>query len=112
MGSFLSQSQRRISTFSSNHARNFHKRLKAILSAPQRPSHMVEPAARAAAPPPMRKMTPLELMRHRNDLMHGKDSIASGRTFTPRPTDVFIVTYPKCASRCNGIESTPPLFSI
>ena len=48
-----------------------------------------------AQPPPVRTMTPLELMRHRNDLMHSKDSIAAGRSFTPRPTYVFIVTYPK-----------------
>ena len=40
-------------------------------------------------------MTPLELMRHRNDLMHSEESIDAGRTFAPRPTDVFVVTYPK-----------------
>jgi aryl sulfotransferase len=34
-------------------------------------------------------------MRHRNDLMHSFDSIGNGRCFTPRPSDVFIVTYPK-----------------
>jgi hypothetical protein len=45
--------------------------------------------------PPIRHMTPLELMRHRNDLMHSKASICAGRSFAPRPTDVFIVTYPK-----------------
>ena len=44
-----------------------------------------------------REMTPLELMRHRNGLMHSAESIRNGREFETRPTDVFIVTYPKYA---------------
>ena len=43
-------------------------------------------------------MTPLELMRHRNGLMHSESSVANGRGFVPRPTDVFVVTYPKCGT--------------
>lgn len=56
------------------------------------------------------EMTPLELMRHRNGLMHSAESIRNGREFETRPTDVFIVTYPKCATRhlarC-GMPTTP-----
>ena len=41
---------------------------------------------------------PLELMRQRNSLMHSPASVANGREFTPRASDVFIVTYPKCGT--------------
>ncbi len=41
-------------------------------------------------------MTPIELMRHRNSLMHSEESVRKGREFATRSTDVFIVTYPKC----------------
>ena len=40
-------------------------------------------------------MTPIELMRHRNSLMHSEESVRKGREFATRSTDVFIVTYPK-----------------
>ena len=41
---------------------------------------------------------PLELMRQRNSLMHSPASVANGRDFKPRASDVFIVTYPKCGT--------------
>jgi hypothetical protein len=40
--------------------------------------------------------TPLELMALRNSLMHSEASMKAGREFKPRPSDIFIVTYPKC----------------
>jgi len=43
-------------------------------------------------------MTPIELMRHRNSLMHSEESVRKGREFATRSTDVFIVTYPKCGT--------------
>jgi aryl sulfotransferase len=43
-------------------------------------------------------VAPLELMRQRNSLMHSPASVANGREFTPRASDVFIVTYPKCGT--------------
>lgn len=59
-----------------------------------------------------RDMTPLELMRHRNGLMHSAESIRNGREFETRPTDVFIVTYPKCATRPRAMRvpttTSPP----
>eukprot|EP00928_Gymnodinium_smaydae_P009805 TRINITY_DN13677_c0_g1_i1.p1 TRINITY_DN13677_c0_g1~~TRINITY_DN13677_c0_g1_i1.p1 ORF type:complete len:325 (-),score=60.20 TRINITY_DN13677_c0_g1_i1:195-1169(-) len=42
--------------------------------------------------------TPLELMAKRNKGMHSERSVAVGRSFTPRPTDVFVTTYPKCGT--------------
>uniref|UniRef100_A0A7S4RHN4 Sulfotransferase domain-containing protein n=1 Tax=Alexandrium monilatum TaxID=311494 RepID=A0A7S4RHN4_9DINO len=42
--------------------------------------------------------SPLELMARRNKGMHSEKSVAAGRSFTPRPTDIFITTYPKCGT--------------
>jgi len=44
------------------------------------------------------EMSPLELMGQRNKGMHSERSVAAGRSFTPRPTDVFVATYPKCGT--------------
>ena len=43
-------------------------------------------------------LTPLQRMAARNGLMHSAESIAKGREFKPRSSDVFIVTYPKCGT--------------
>lgn len=40
----------------------------------------------------------LQLMSHRNQGMHSEASIERGRSFTPRASDVFVVTYPKCGT--------------
>lgn len=56
-----------------------------------------------------REMTPLELMRHRNGLMHSAESIRNGREFETRPTDVFIVTYPKYATRRFARRGVPTI---
>lgn len=42
--------------------------------------------------------SPLQLMASRNKGMHSERSVAFGRSFTPRPTDVFVATYPKCGT--------------
>ena len=43
-------------------------------------------------------LPPLERMAARNAAMHSEASIVKGREFKPRPTDTFIVTYPKCGT--------------
>ena len=40
----------------------------------------------------------LELMGTRNGRMHSEASVSAGRQFKPKPTDVFVVTYPKCGA--------------
>ena len=40
----------------------------------------------------------LELMRERNARMHSEASVSRGRSFRPRRSDVFVVTYPKCGT--------------
>ena len=40
----------------------------------------------------------LELMSSRNRRMHTAESVERGRTFKPRRSDVFVVTYPKCGT--------------
>ena len=57
------------------------------------------------------QVTPSELMKQRNSLMHSEESIANGRGFTPSADDVFIVTYPKCGTTwmtqvCHQIRTT------
>jgi len=46
----------------------------------------------------MLHLTPLERMAVRNGLMHTAPSVEAGRAFKPKPTDVFVVTYPKCGT--------------
>jgi len=40
----------------------------------------------------------MAVLKGRNSKMHTAESIRHGRSFAPRPTDVFIVTYPKCGT--------------
>ena len=39
-----------------------------------------------------------ELMAMRNSAMHSDESVRVGRSFKPQPSDVFVVTYPKCGT--------------
>ena len=58
-----------------------------------------EAAARALAEQ-RREELAFELMATRNNFMHTDASVAAGRagSFTPKATDVFITTYPKCGT--------------
>ena len=40
----------------------------------------------------------LETIFARNKLMHSDESVAKGRAWVPRPSDVVVVTYPKCGT--------------
>lgn len=44
------------------------------------------------------ELSPLDLMGKRNKGMHSDRSVAHGRSFRPRPTDMFVATYPKCGT--------------
>lgn len=44
------------------------------------------------------ELSGMELVGVRNKRMHTEESIARGRSFTPRKSDVFVVTYPKCGT--------------
>ena len=39
-----------------------------------------------------------DLMAMRNKAMHSEESVRVGRAFQPQPSDVFVVTYPKCGT--------------
>eukprot|EP00964_Phaeocystis_antarctica_P023239 scaffold13003_cov70-Phaeocystis_antarctica.AAC.5 len=39
-----------------------------------------------------------DLMAMRNNAMHSDESVRVGRAFQPQPSDVFVVTYPKCGT--------------
>ena len=45
-----------------------------------------------------RRQLPLEQLGERNSRMHSAESVARGRSFAPRASDVFVVTYPKCGT--------------
>ena len=45
-----------------------------------------------------RRQLPLEQLGERNSKMHSAESVARGRSFAPRASDVFVVTYPKCGT--------------
>ena len=45
-----------------------------------------------------RRQLPRALLSERNSRMHSAASVARGRSFAPRASDVFVVTYPKCGT--------------
>jgi aryl sulfotransferase len=59
---------------------------------------MAAAASRAAKELSRRHELAMELMTLRNKLMHPAESVRLGRSFIPRASDVFIVTYPKCGT--------------
>jgi len=44
------------------------------------------------------ELSPIELMGRRNKGMHSEASTLCGRAFKPRPSDIFVCTYPKCGT--------------
>jgi hypothetical protein len=42
--------------------------------------------------------SPLQLLASRNKGMNSDASVKAGHSFKPRPTDIFVTTYPKCGT--------------